>query len=124
MNAGVMCLHILLEGVIANFSVAWTPRKEIKSTIRGVRHLNFNLNLSIQNAIIGVGDPHKLLCVPVLVSSLDPIFHFRCDLFLHGHSTDMCPLFCFSDAQSESERAERCQIHCLNCLYCCNFGAH
>ena len=42
MNAGVMCLHILLEGVVANFNVAQTPGKEIKSAIRGVRH-NFNI---------------------------------------------------------------------------------
>ena len=43
MNAGVMCLHILLEGVVANFNAAQTPDKEIKSTIRGVRHLNFKI---------------------------------------------------------------------------------
>lgn len=43
MNAGLMCLHILLEGVVANFNVAKTPGKEMKSTIRGVRHLNFKV---------------------------------------------------------------------------------
>ena len=42
-NAGLMCLHILLEGIVANFNVAKIPGKEMKSTIRGVRHLNFKI---------------------------------------------------------------------------------
>ena len=77
--------------------------------------------MSIQNnALVGAGGPHKLLCVSVLYSFLD----IWCDLCIHGNSSDMCPLFRLSDSQSESKRAERYQIHYYDCLYCLHFGAY
>lgn len=45
-DAALMCLHIILEGAIANFNVAKARDEENPFTVEGVGGILFNLKLA------------------------------------------------------------------------------
>ena len=65
----------------------------------------------------GFGYYNRIFHLPVLYTTLDKIFHPCHNIWLFWIPSSLFPLLRLPNSQSESERAERCQIHSYDCVY-------